>query len=136
VKKRLHLNVLRIISVTILFLGMTGSLGFMLYTGRNNKSVLLMLLFAIWILSPFIALLRINTIAKKWSAFSRISLFSLMIILSSGSLAGYSGLLNLKETKPAFVFLLIPLISWMLMVLVIPVAAALSRRFSQKEEQV
>jgi len=42
--------------------GAVGSLGFTLYTGRNNKSVLLIVLFFIWVPSPFIGLLVANVV--------------------------------------------------------------------------
>ena len=132
VKKNLPLSVLRITALTILFAGAVASLGFMFQTGRNNKSVLLILLFMFWVLSPFIALLVASIISKQWSVFSRVILYILMIILTLGSLSGYSGILNPAGTKPAFIFLVTPFISWLFLVLVVPIAAAVSRRFSQK----
>lgn len=108
--------------------GAMGSLGLMLHAGRNNPSVLLILLFVIWVLSPFLALLVANVISKRWSAYSRSILYWLMLVLTIGSLVSYSGVLSPPGTKPAFVFLVVPLISWLLMVLVIPIAAFLSRK--------
>src|SRR5262245_21009562 len=40
--------------------GAGGSLGLMLYAGRRNPSWILLLLFAIWVLSPFVAAVLAN----------------------------------------------------------------------------
>lgn len=131
-KKGLPLSFLRTIALIVMLVGAVGSLGIMFYTGRNNKSVLLLLLFAIWVLSPFIALLVANMISKRWPVFTRAILYWLMLFLTIGSLVSYSGVLSPPGTKPAFVFLVFPLISWLIMVIIIPIATSLSRRLSRR----
>ena len=116
--------------------GAVGSLGFTLYTGRNNKSVLLIVLFFIWVLSPFIGLLVANVVTKRWSDLLRLTLYILMIFLTIGSLVAYSGVLNPTGAKPAGVFLIVPLISWLVIVIVIPLAAVRSRRLSSRRDGV
>jgi hypothetical protein len=51
----------------------------------------------------------------------------LMLFLSLGSLAAYSGTFSQPTTRPAFMFLVIPLISWLLMMIVIPITRRMSR---------
>jgi len=94
VKKDLRFNLLRTIAVVVVLAGAVGSLGLTLYTGRHNKSVLLIVLFFIWVLSPFIGLLVANVFAKRWSDLFRMTLYILMIILPLGSLVAYSGVLS------------------------------------------
>jgi hypothetical protein len=108
--------------------GAGGSLSLMLLTGRNNDSVLLLVLFVTWVLSPFIALLVAIVVSKRWSVLTRVTLYSLMFVLTPGSLVSYSGTLSPPGAKPAFVFLVVPLISWLLIAIVIPITASLSRR--------
>jgi hypothetical protein len=92
--------------------GAACSLGFTLYTGRNNSSVPLILIFSGWVVSPFIALLLINIITKRWQVFNRLILYGLMVSLTVGSMVIYSGLWSPPGAKTAFVFLVVPLLSW------------------------
>ncbi|SRR5258706_11059992 len=135
-KKILPLSLLRTIAIVVVLVGAGASLALMFRAGHNNKSVLLLGLFAIWVLSPFVALLVANIVSKNWSVLTRLALYILMLFLTFGSLVGYSGVLSPPGTKPAFVFLVVPLISWLLIVIVIPIAASLSRRLSRRSDSV
>jgi hypothetical protein len=131
-KKNLTISTLQKTAFVFVIAGALGSLAFTFSAGRNNKSVLLILLFAIWVLSPFIALIIANIFSSRWSVPARRTLYSLVIFLTICSLIGYSGVLSPPGTKTAFVFLVIPLLSWILMV----IAAILSRRLSHKNSDV
>src|SRR5438270_13395666 len=102
-------NLIRTVALTIVVVGAVGSLYFMFNAGRNQKSVLLITLFTSWVLSPFVGLLLINKISNHWTAKARAALYWLMIVLPIGSLIGYSGALIPPDTKPAFIFLVVPL---------------------------
>ncbi len=108
-------------ALIVVLVGAAGSLGLMFNAGRNQKSILLIALFTIWVLSPFIALLVANVISKHWSILTRMTLYFLMLFITLGSLISYSGALSPPGTKPAFKFLIVPLISWLLLVTVIPI---------------
>jgi hypothetical protein len=127
-KKTPNLGFLRTVALVVLLVGAGGSLDLTLQAGRNNHSVLLRVLFACWVLSPFIALLVANLISIRWSLLTRRALYFLMLVLTLGSLACYSGALSPPGTKPAFVFLIVPLISWLLLATVLPIAASRSRK--------
>jgi hypothetical protein len=134
--KSWSVNLLRTLALTAVEAGAVGSFGLMLYAGGHNPSVLLVVLFAGWVLSPFMALLVANAVAKRWSILTRVTLYSLMLVIPLGSLVGYSGVLSPPGTKPAFVFLVVPLVSWLLMTITIPIAASLSRKLSRRNEGV
>jgi hypothetical protein len=136
VKKNTNPGFLRIITSLVLLAGAGVSLWLMLYTGRNNKSVLLILLFAGWVLSPFIAMLTANIISKSWPVPTRLTLYILILLLTIGSLLGYSGVLSPQGTKPAFVFLVVPLISWLLIAIIIPIARARARKTQGSDNNV
>jgi hypothetical protein len=119
-------------ALIVVLAGAAGSLGLMFNAGRNQKSIFLIALFTIWVLSPFIALLVANVISKRWSIPTRAMLYFLMLFITLGSLVSYNGALSPPETKPAFKFLIVPLISWLLIVMVILVAVFRSRRLSHK----
>jgi len=103
------------VAVLIVLAGAGGSIGFTLLNGRHSGSVALILLFAGWVVSPFIALLLINVITWRWQLFNRLTLYSLMVALTAGSMVIYSGVWSPPGAKPAFVFLVVPLLSWSLM---------------------
>jgi len=108
--------------------GALGSLGFVLYTGRNNDSIPLEVLFIFWVISPFAALLIDFKISSRWSVLKRTTLYFLMLVISIGSLVAYSGALSPPGTKAAFVYLVVPLISWVLILIVIPIVSLFTRR--------
>jgi hypothetical protein len=119
---------LRTAALVIALIGAVGSLYFMFNAGRGQPSILLLALFAAWVLSPFVGLFVANMISKGWAILTRASLYCLMIVLTLGSLGAYNGTFSSPETKPAFVFLVVPLASWFLMVTVILIASGISRK--------
>jgi len=121
-------SLLRTIALVVLLAAAGWSLVMVIRTGRHNPSFLLPMLFILWVSSPFAALLIADRISRPWSALTRVTLYSLTLIISAGCLLSYSGLLSPPGTKAAFVFLITPLLSWLLILTVIPIAAAVSRR--------
>ena len=108
------LKLLGTIALVVVMVGAVGSLDLMLSAGRHNPSILLVALFVTWVLSPFIALAIANLISKRWSITARVTLYIMTIVLTFGSLVLYGGALAIG-TKPAFKYLLVPLLSWILM---------------------
>ena len=127
-KKTFNTTFLRTVALILLIVGAVGSLYFMFNASRNQKSILLIALFSGWILSPFVGLFLADKFSKRWTVNIRSSFYWLMIILTIVSLVGYSGAINTPKTKNAFVFLIIPLISWLLMIFSILTARRLSRK--------
>jgi len=127
VKKILTLSFLRTIALIMVLVGAVGSLGLVLNAGRHTP-VLLLVLFVGWVLSPFIALLIANVVSKRWSSLTCKTLYILMLVITLVSLVSYSGALTPPETKPASIFLLVPLTSWLLIMTVIPIARRMSRK--------
>ena len=127
-EKTNHFSLRRIIALIGILCGAAGSMGFMLYAGRNNKSVLLILLFVAWVLFPFVVLLGAELISKSWSNLARLTLDILTIVLSIGSLVSYSGVLLPSGTKTAFIFLVFPLFSLLLIAIVILIIWLRSRK--------
>ena len=125
---------LRTVALTAVVAGAGGSLGLMLWAGRRNPSRIwfLLVLFAIWVLSPFMALLLANMVSKRWSVLTRATLYGVMLILTLSSLAFYSDVVLRPRPQPAFMFLVVPFGSWLLMTIVVPIAALISRRRSRR----
>jgi hypothetical protein len=126
------LGLLRLTAWIALLVGAAGSVGLMLYAGRHNASRLLMIIFAIWVLSPFMGLVLAHVVSKSWSVVTRAALHSLMLIIALGSLAIYADVaLGPPRAKTAAVFVVVPPTSWLLIAVTLPVAALLSRRLSR-----
>ena len=133
-KKFLSVGFMRTISFAVLLAGIAGSLAFVLYNGRNNKSVLLIVLFVIWVLSPFVQLLFTNKASETWKDGIRKALYSLILFITILSLVGYSGVLRPAGTRPAFVFQIVPLISWVLIAILLFNARSQSKRIAHDTE--
>jgi hypothetical protein len=126
------LGLLHAVALTAVVAGAGGSVGLMLWVGHRNPSRILLVLFAIWVLSPFMALLLANMVSKRWSVLTRATLHGVMLILTLGSLAFYGDVVWRPRPQPAFVFLVVPLGSWLLMTIVVPIAALISGRLSRR----
>jgi hypothetical protein len=112
--------------------GAVGSVGLMLWVGHRNPSLVLILLFVIWDLSPFMALLLADMVSKRWSVITRATLHIVMLVISLSSLALYGDVVLRPRRQPAFIFLVVPLGSWLLITIVVPVAALISGRLSRR----
>jgi hypothetical protein len=115
--------------------GAVGSVGLMLYAGRRNNSRILLVLFALWVLSPYMALVWANMFSKSWSVITRATLYSVMLVLALGSLAIYAYVaLGPPRPKAAFAFVVVPPASWLPIAIVVPIAALISGRLSRRRD--
>lgn len=83
------LRQLRTVALIAVVAGAAGSVALMLRVGHRNQSSILMVLFAIWVLSPFMALGLTDVISKPWSSLTRATSYGLMLIVTLGSLLLY-----------------------------------------------
>ena len=127
------LSVLRAAAAIALLVGAVGSVGLMLREGHRNPSRLLIILFTFWVLSPFMVLVLANVVSKRWSVLNRATLYVVMLVITFGSLAIYCALaFGPLRAKTRFVFLVVPAASWLLMAIVVAIAAVISGRLSRR----
>src|SRR6266404_5315022 len=123
---------LRLLHATAHFavpVGALSSVGLMLYTGHRNPSRILIVIFALWVLSPFMALALASVVSKSWSVLSRATIHSATLVLTLGSFAIYAGVASgFLRAKAGFVFLVVPSVSWLFTTIVVLLAALLSGR--------
>jgi len=112
-------NILRATALTTLFVGTIGSIYFMLNVGSNQKSIILIVLFTIWVMSPFVGLFFATRLTKRRTGNLNSRYYLTMIVLSIFSLTAYSGILTPTQTKPAFNFLVVPFLSWLIILSII-----------------
>lgn len=121
------LGTLSLAALIALPAGAVGSLGFMLKVGQHNQSLILLALFTLWVLSPFVALALAGMVSKKWSAPTRTTLYCVMLVLSLISPVIYGNVaLGPPRPQPAFFFLVVPFGSWLLGPIAIALAAYIS----------
>jgi hypothetical protein len=127
------LGILRALAIIAVLAGAVGSFSLMLRAGHRNPSLLLLVLFAIWVLSPFVALILADLVSKRSSVVTRAMLHIVMLIVAVGSVAIYGYVVSKPpRSTPAAPFLLVPLGSWLLMTMAIPIAALISGRRSRR----
>jgi hypothetical protein len=106
-----------------------GSTGLMLRAGQNTPRFLLFL-FVIWLLSPFVTLAWANVVWTRWPVLTRVALYTVSLIVTLGSLAIYGDFVVVAPvgSANAFVWVVVPPVSWLLMTIVVSLAALISRR--------
>ena len=107
--------VLRTMAFLAVAAGAAGSLSFMFLAGSRQRSMLLMALFTVWVLSPFVALGWAARISVRWPSSASAAICVGILVLAVFSLLMYSGVMPMpRGSRPAAVFLLVPLASWVL----------------------
>lgn len=129
------IGILRTVAQIALVVGATGSLAFMFRAGQHTPRLLLVL-FTIWVLSPFAALLWANTVSKRWSVLTQATLHIMTLIITLSSLAIYSEWIDVRPagSANAFLFVAVPPLSLLFITIVVPVAAFISGRLSRPNE--
>jgi hypothetical protein len=122
-------NVLRLAAMAALLAGTLGSVYLTFYVGRQNSSGLLLTLFALWVVSPFVGAVLASAMSKRWQVSARVWLYVVMIVIALGSLAVYGEVAyGPPQPKPAFYFLMTPLASWVLIAITSGIGALGSGR--------
>jgi hypothetical protein len=117
--------------------GAAGSIGFLLRTIGRNPSLLLVILLALWVVSPFVALLLADVVSKRGSMVTRATLFIVMLVVALGSLGIYSAdALWPRSAQAAFFFIVVPPTSWLLIATVLLTAMFVSRLRSRLADRV
>jgi hypothetical protein len=120
--------IIRMLAVIVTFLGALFTAIAVLHTGRYNNSAWLMALFVAWDVSPFIAMIVAQPIFKRRGKVFHLVLYVLMMAISVTSLAFYSGLIRWPDKRPAFIFIVIPLVSWIIIGLVLGLSVLFDRK--------
>jgi hypothetical protein len=123
------LDGLRAAAVIAVLAGGVCSIGLMLRSGRRDSSfILLVIIFAIWVLSPFTALAWAGLVSTRWPAPTRVALYIVMLLVTLGSLAIYGAVaFGAVAAKRGFIFLVVPGASWLLAAVVVSTAALIAR---------
>jgi hypothetical protein len=124
-----RLDILRGVALVAVVLSAVGSFGLMLHVGEY-RSNLLMLFFAVWDLSPFAALAVAGVASKRLPKITRAALYGVMLCIAGESVMVYGRVVWKKPAQPTFAFLVVPLASWTLLIIVVLVAHVISTKKS------
>ncbi len=103
-------------------IGAVGSVASELWVGWGNRSVVLIGMFTLWVLSPFAGFGWMARKADRATAWIGGVLHGVIIVLSLGALALYASVaLGPRPAKPALPFLVMPLALWICVVLLVRV---------------
>ena len=117
---------LRTAALIAVAFGAVGSLGLMFRASQRTPPFLVVIFF-FWVLSPVVALVWASVISTRWSVPTRATLYVVMLVVALGSLAAYGDdARGHRRPQAAFVYVVVPPLSWLLGALVLPIAAFLS----------
>ena len=126
------MSVLRTSARVAVLIGAVGSVGLTLYAGRQNPSNLLMVAFAIWVLSPFVLIILVDSASIRWPFLSRPVLNGATLAVTAISLVVYTArVLRPPKAQAAFVFVVVPPVCWFLIAGALAGSAWSSRRQSK-----
>lgn len=106
--------------------GAAGSVSLMIRAGARQPSILLILLFTGWVLSPFVALALANVWSPSWQPITRTALYGAMLGVAFISLSVYTLHALVPGMKAGFIYLVVPAACWVLIALALTTAAVLS----------
>lgn len=121
-------SLLRIASFIAIVAGIVGSLAFMRRTSPNMPRLLVVLI-GLWVISPFVLLAVGDMLATRWPRLNRATIYALALVLAVASLMIYRAVaFGPPRAKPAFFFVLIPPVSWLVIATALATAALVSRK--------
>ena len=123
---------MRKVALIAMLVGAAGSLGLLLHASERRQ-IFLTILFVGWVLAPFVALLWANRASKRWSTLTQSTLYWITLVVALGSLAIYADdAVSHRAAHPAFVWVAVPPVSWLLITMALGIAAFISRGRSAK----
>jgi hypothetical protein len=117
---------LRTAARVALVAGAAGSVLLMMRAGARQRSLLLMFLFTVWVLSPFIALAVANVRSSGWQPATRTAAYGAMLGVSFISLSVYALHALIPGLKSGFIYLVVPGACWVLIGMAFATTAALA----------
>jgi hypothetical protein len=92
--------------------GGAGSIGLM-YRAGSRAPWLLLAMFVLWVVSPFVALAWALLAAPRWPAPARAAARWTTVVVAAASLALYARLIPAPRSPNAFIFIVGPVAAWL-----------------------
>jgi len=110
-------SVLHTVALTVFELSTISSLVFLFVAGQHQSSIVLKILFAVWVFLPFAGLFVLERHFKRSAFLIQRKVQRLLLVSSLASVTAYSGIFLPEDTKSAFIFLVTPLAVWLAIVI-------------------
>jgi len=123
------MQTLRNVALASVVVGAIVSFGLMLHVGEYRLNGL-MLLFAVWDLSPFVGLFVAAILSKQWPILMRAAVHAVMLVVALNSVVVYGRVALTHPAQPAFAFLVVPLVSWVLLIMAVLITHVISTKRS------
>jgi hypothetical protein len=107
-------------------IGAAGSVCFLLLAAQHPPAVLLVL-FVLWVVSPFALLAAAEWISTTWSLSTRATLRGVMLAVTFASLVIYGGVVLIQPKAKTPFFVLVPPVSWLLTAVAVSGASLIQR---------
>jgi hypothetical protein len=119
---------LRFTALIALVIGAAGSLGLWIHAARHPPP-LIIVLFVVWVLSPFVVLGIGHVVAKRWAPSTQTALYWVTLLVTVASIAIYAdNAVAHRTAHPAFVYVAIPPASWLASAVALGVGAWIARK--------
>jgi hypothetical protein len=123
-----ELTGLRFTALIALVIGAAGSLGLWIHAARHPPP-LIIVLFVVWVLSPFVVLGIGHVVAKRWAPSTQTALYWVTLLVTVASIAIYADdAVAHRTAHPAFVYVAVPPASWLASAIAFGVGAWMARR--------
>ncbi len=127
-------KLLQTLTPIIIVIGAIGSVVLVSLAGQRSNQHFLQLLFDIWVLSPFGIIILIKKFSKEWPTITQSMLNCMILFITVSSLIVYI-IVNINpSTQLAFPFVIIPLLSWLMILIIILIAKLITRKISNEKE--
>jgi uncharacterized membrane protein YsdA (DUF1294 family) len=119
---------LRLIALIALVIGTVGSIGLWIRAAQHPPP-LIIVLFVVWVLSPFVVLGIGHVAAKRWASSTQAALYWVTLLVTVASVVIYADdALGHRTTHPAFVYVAVPPVSGLASAVAIGLGAWIARR--------
>lgn len=96
-------------------IGAVGSVALTLYAGRSNNLPFLMVLMAGWVFAPFFGFALASKVSARWSPAARTALDVGIVVIAVAALGIYARDALQLPPRRAGVYVLVPIVSWLLL---------------------
>jgi hypothetical protein len=119
---------LRFTAQIALVVGAAGSLGLWSHAAQHPPP-LLIALFVVWVLSPFVVLGIGHIVAKRWAPSTQAALYWVTLLVTVASIVIYGDdAVSHRTAHPAAVYVVVPPASWVVSVAALGAGAWIARR--------
>ena len=119
---------MRFTALTALTIGAASSLGLWIHAAQHPPP-LIIVLFIVWVLSPFVVLGIGHVMAKRWAPSTQAALYWVALLVTVASLAIYADdAVAHRTAHPAAVYVVVPPTSWLVSVVALGVGAWIAKR--------